>query len=358
MVATELGIKLAQKGHQVHFIAYSTPFRLPHYQENLFFHQVEVSNYPLFKYPPYTLTLATKMAEVSALWALDILHVHYAIPHATGAYLAKKILNKDKPKVITTLHGTDITLVGNDKSFFNITKFSIEESDGVTAVSEFLRRKTKEEFELDKEIEVIPNFVETMKFDPLKPPSKRERFAQKEEKILMHMSNFRPVKRVEDVIRVFYLVNQKFPSKLMLVGEGPESSKALSLVQKLKIADRTIFLGEQCGVENIVCLADLFLLPSNSESFGLAALEAMSCGVPVIGTKTGGLPEVVIDGETGYLSNLGDVDFMAKKAIELLVDENKLNSFKQNARKAAVEKFDSDLIVPLYERYYQRVANC
>jgi len=358
VVATELGIKLAQKGHQVHFIAYSTPFRLPHYQENLFFHQVEVSNYPLFKYPPYTLTLATKMAEVSALWSLDILHVHYAIPHATGAYLAKKILKKDKPKVITTLHGTDITLVGNDKSFFHITKFSIEESDGVTAVSEFLKRKTKEEFELDKEIEVIPNFVETKKFDPSKPPSKRERFAQKEEKILMHMSNFRPVKRVEDVIRVFYLVNQKIPSKLMLVGDGPESSRALSLVQKLEIADRTIFLGEQCGVENIVCLGDLFLLPSNSESFGLAALEAMSCGVPVIGTKTGGLPEVVIDGENGYLANLGDVDFMAKKAIELFIDGNKLNSFKQNARKAAVERFDSDLIVPLYERYYQKVVNC
>ncbi len=356
-MATELGTKLAQKGHQVHFIAYSAPFRLPHYQENLFFHQVEISDYPLFKYPPYTLTLAAKMAEVSALWALDILHAHYAIPHATGAYLAKKILKKDKPKVITTLHGTDITLVGSDKSFFDITKFSIEESDGVTAVSEFLKKKTEKEFELEREIKVIPNFVETKKFDPSKPPARREKFARKDEKILMHMSNFRPVKRIEDVIWVFHMVNQKFPSKLILVGDGPESSKALSLVARLKIADKTTFLGEQCGVENIVCLADLFLLPSNSESFGLAALEAMSCGVPVIGTNTGGLPEVVIDGVTGYLANLGDIDFMAEKAIELLADENRFDLFRQNARKVAMEKFDSDLIVPLYESYYQEVIN-
>jgi N-acetyl-alpha-D-glucosaminyl L-malate synthase BshA len=357
VVATELGIKLAQRGHQVHFIAYSMPFRLPHYLENLFFHQVEVSGYPLFKYPPYTLTLATKMAEVSALWSLDILHVHYAIPHATAAYLAKRILKKDNPKVITTLHGTDITLVGNDKSFFHITKFSIEESDGVTAVSEFLKKKTKEEFVLDREIEVIPNFVETKKFDLSKSSSQRDRFAHKDEKILMHMSNFRPVKRIDDVIRVFYLVNQKIPSKLILVGDGPESSKALSLVQKLKVAERTIFLGEQSAVENIISMADLFLLPSDSESFGLAALEAMSCGVPVIGTNTGGLPEVVINGETGYLTNLGDVDFMAKKGVELLADEGKLNRFKQNARKVAVEKFDSDLIMPLYERYYHRILD-
>ncbi len=356
VVATELGAKLAQKGHQVHFIAYSAPFRLPHYQENLFFHPVEVSNYPLFKYPPYTLTLATKMAEVSALWSLDILHVHYAIPHAAGAYLAKKILKKEKPKVITTLHGTDITLVGNDRSFFHVTKFSIEESDGVTAVSEFLKKKTQEEFELKTDIEVIPNFVETSKFEHLKPPAKRERFARADENILMHMSNFRPVKRIQDVIRVFHRVNQSIPSKLILVGDGPESSKALSLADELKVVDRTIFLGEQCGVENIVCLADLFLLPSNSESFGLAALEAMSCGVPVIGTDTGGLPEVVIDGETGYLASLGDVDFMAKKAVELLADESKFNSFRQRAREVA-EKFDSDLIVPLYETYYQKVMN-
>jgi len=355
VVATELGIELAKRGHQVHFITYSPPFRLQRFIENLYYHQVEVSNYPLFKFPPYTLSLACKMAEIAELWSLDLLHAHYAIPHATAAFLAKSILKANSPKVITTLHGTDITLVGADKSFSGITKFSIEESDGVTAVSNFLKKRTNEEFGLKKEIEMIPNFVDTERFIPKQDKVRRGQFAKDEEKILMHISNFRPVKRIEDVIKIFHLVNKQIPSKLVLIGDGPDLSKALSLSRDFGIEDKVISLGGQDYVENLLPVADLFLLPSDQESFGLVALEAMSCGVPIIATKTGGLPEVVIDGENGFLGPLGDVGFMSDKGIELLSDEDRLNKFREKCRRRAVEKFDSKLIVPRYEEYYKKV---
>jgi N-acetyl-alpha-D-glucosaminyl L-malate synthase BshA len=357
VVATELGLELAKRGYQVHFISYAIPFRLPKYQENLFFHEVEVMNYPLFKYPPYTLTLATKMAEIAEQFDLQILHVHYAIPHATCAFLAKQLIKKNKPKIITTLHGTDITLVGNDKSFFGITKFSIEASDGITAVSNFLKEETKREFKIEKEIEVIPNFVDSKRFSDQNPACQREKFAKADEKILMHMSNFRPVKRIEDVVKVFHLVNKNIPSKLILIGDGPEISLAMDLIKTWGIEKKVIWLGNQEYVENLLCLADLFLLPSNKESFGLAALEALSCGVPVIGTDLGGLPEVVRQGETGFLRNLGDVQGMAEKALEILGDKKSLEQFKKNAREKAVELFDASRIIPQYENYYQKILN-
>lgn len=357
VIATELGLELAQRGHRVHFIAYSLPFRLQKFQENLFFHEVEVSHYPLFKYPPYTLNVAAKMAEVASKWNLDILHVHYAVPHATCAFLAKSILGKNSPKIVTTLHGTDITLVGSEKSFYQITKFSIEASDGVTAVSRYLRDLTKKEFGLANNIQCIYNFVNTRKFDPQNPSCEKEKFASKGEKILLHMSNFRPLKRVEDVIKIFALIRKQIPCKLLLIGDGPSLSDALILVNKLKLESDTIFLGQQEWVENLLCLADLLLLPSDTESFGLAALEALSSGVPVIGTNLGGLPEVVEDGNCGYLLPLGDIEGMAKKSLELLRNPDQIKQFKTNARQRAVKLFDSQLIIPQYENFYQEVLN-
>ncbi|MDH4221988.1 MAG: N-acetyl-alpha-D-glucosaminyl L-malate synthase BshA [candidate division Zixibacteria bacterium] len=355
VVATELGIELAKRGHQIHFITYSPPFRLQRFIENIYYHEVEVSNYPLFRFPPYTMSLACRMAEISKQWHVDLLHVHYAIPHATAAFLARSILKKESPKVVTTLHGTDITLVGMDKSFYGITQFSIEESDGITAVSEFLKKITLSEFNLNKDIEMIPNFVDTERFKPSMDKRQRKQFARDEEKILMHISNFRPVKRTEDVIKIFKLINEEIPSKLILIGDGPDLSKVLLLSKELEIEDRVISLGGQDYVENLLPLADLFLLPSEQESFGLVALEAMSCGLPVIATNVGGLPEVVSDGIDGYLLPLGDVRSMAEKGIELLSSENRLRNFKENCRKKAVERFDSRLIVPLYEEYYEKV---
>ena len=354
VVATELGIELKKRGHQVHFISYSLPFRLQKYEEDLFFHEVEVSNYPLFKYPPYTLSLASKMAEVASLWKLDILHVHYAIPHATCAFLAKQIIPSPAPKIITTLHGTDITLVGNDKSFFEITKFSIAQSDGITAVSSYLSERTKREFGIEKDIEVIPNFVDCKRFKPGDFSCKKQ-FASADEKVLMHISNFRPVKRIGDVIKVFDLIQKEIPAVLLLIGEGPDLPLAIELTNNLNLKDKVIFLGSQDFVENLLPVADLFLLPSQNESFGLVALEALSCGVPVIATNTGGLPEVVENEKCGYLANLGDVEFMAEKGIELLKDENKLGKFKECARKTALEKFDSQIIVPWYENFYKKI---
>lgn len=357
VIATELGLELAKRGHEVHFIAYSLPFRLQKFQENLFFHEVEVSHYPLFKYPPYTLNVAAKMAEVASKWNLDILHVHYAVPHATCAFLAKSILGKNSPKIVTTLHGTDITLVGSEKSFYQITKFSIESSDGVTAVSQYLRDLTKKEFGLANNIQCIYNFVNTRKFDPQNPACEKEKFASRAEKILLHMSNFRPLKRVEDVIKIFALIRKQIPCKLLFIGDGPTLSDALILVNQLKLESDTIFLGQQEWVENLLCLADLLLLPSDTESFGLAALEAMSSGVPVIGTNLGGLPEVVENGTSGYLLPLGDVEGMAKKSLELLRNPDQIKQFKTNARQRAVKLFDSQLIIPQYENFYQEVLN-
>jgi N-acetyl-alpha-D-glucosaminyl L-malate synthase BshA len=301
------------------------------------------------------------MVEVASFWKLDILHVHYAIPHAVCAYLAKKILGEKSPKIVTTLHGTDITLVGSNKSFYPTVKFSIEQSDGVTAVSTYLMKKTKEDFQIKKEIEVIYNFIDTGKFKPETEPKsslylkQRKRYAPNNEKVLMHISNFRPVKRVDDVIKTFNLIQKEIPAVLVLIGEGPDLSKALELSKSLGLKEKVFFLGNQSHVENLLPLSDLFLLPSHFESFGLVALEALSCGVPVIGIKTGGLPEVVDDGKCGFLAELGDYNWMAQRGLEILKNEDKLKDFKINARKKAVENFDSQLIIPQYEEYYNNI---
>jgi N-acetyl-alpha-D-glucosaminyl L-malate synthase BshA len=316
---------------------------------------VEVMSYPLFKYPPYTLTLSARMAEVAKRWKLDIFHVHYAIPHAVCGFLAQSILGTKSPKLVTTLHGTDITLVGIDKSFSNITRFSIEVSAGVTAVSRFLAQKTVEEFKPSRKIEVIYNFVDTERFRPSTSSARKEEFAPNGEKILAHLSNFRPVKRIPDVIKAFNLVQKEIPARLLLIGDGPEVSGALEFVGKLGLSDKVIYLGSHNDVESLLPVADLFLIPTKTESFGLASLEALSCGVPVIGTNLGGLPEVVSDGECGYLEKLGDVESMAGKALKLLRDQDLLNQFKENARRRAVDLFDAELLVPKYERFYEAV---
>jgi N-acetyl-alpha-D-glucosaminyl L-malate synthase BshA len=355
IVATELGAELAARGHQIHYISYQAPVRLRSCCPNIYFHQVEVMSYPLFKYPPYTLTLSAKMAEVAKRWKLDIFHVHYAIPHAVCGFLAKSVLGTKSPKLVTTLHGTDITLVGIDKSFSSITKFSIEVSDGVTAVSNFLARETTEKFKPSRKIEVIYNFVDTERFRPSTSSARKEEFAPEGEKILAHFSNFRPVKRIPDVIKIFNLVQKEIPARLLLIGDGPEASGALELVGQLGLSDKVTYLGSRSDVEDILPVADLFLIPTNTESFGLASLEALSCGVPVIGTNLGGLPEVVLDGECGYLEKLGEVEAMAGKALKLLRDEDLLNQFKESARRRAVDLFDAERMVPKYERFYERI---
>jgi N-acetyl-alpha-D-glucosaminyl L-malate synthase BshA len=352
IVATELGMALAARGHQVHFISYALPFRLDRFRENVFFHEVEVSSYPLFKYPPYTESLAAKMADVVCRWKLDLLHVHYAIPHAPAAFLAKKIAGDCRIRVITTLHGTDVTLVGSERSFFEITKFSINESDGVTAVSEAIKQQTIALFGIDKDIEVIHNFVNTEVFKPDHSICARLSFTQDDHKIVMHLSNFRPVKRAADVIETFRLLHEQVKSKLVLIGDGPDLSLVEHLAKQYGIEDDVIFLGSQDSVESLLPAADLFLLPSQTESFGLAALEAMSCGVPVIASRTGGLPEVVTHGVDGYLYEVGDVASMGKAAVELLQDSTKLSQMKGAARATAVNRFASDILVKQYEDYY------
>ncbi|MBD3234692.1 MAG: N-acetyl-alpha-D-glucosaminyl L-malate synthase BshA [candidate division Zixibacteria bacterium] len=357
VVATELGLQLAQRGMEVHFISYNIPFRLQEYIPNLFYHQVEVMNYPLFKYPPYTLTLAAKMAEVARGWGLDILHVHYAIPHAACAYLAKGIIGEDAPKVITTLHGTDITLVGIDESFKSITEFSINSSDGITAVSNYLKTQTERAFQVNRDVEVVYNFIDTDKFIPKEQECQRRQFAEDDEKIVMHVSNFRPVKRAEDIIRIFDLISREIPSKLVLVGDGPDASKALSLAERLGIKENVVFLGTHNAVEKILPCADIFLIPSQEESFGLSALEALSCGIPVIGYRAGGLVEVVEDGESGFLVKIGDAVAAKDAAVKLLKNPEKLEYHKEKARERAVNKFNAPEIVEHYLSYYERVLN-
>ncbi len=357
IVATELGMALAARGHQVHFISYQLPFRLDQFRENVFFHQVEISSYPLFKYPPYTLSLAAKMADVVCRWKLDLLHVHYAIPHATAAFLAKQIARDCHIKVVTTLHGTDVTLVGSERSFHEITRFALEASDGLTAVSESIKNQTYDVFDIKRPIEVIPNFVDTEEFKPNPDKCSRECFAQPDEKIIMHASNFRPVKRAKDVVEVFHTVRSKLKAKLVLVGDGPEMAAVEDLINNYDLTEDVHLLGSQNSVESILPAADLFLLPSETESFGLAALEAMSCGVPVIASDAGGLPELITDGEDGYLCRVGDVDGMSRTAIDLLSDENKLEATKKAARNTAVTKFPVDRIVPMYENFYLQVAS-
>lgn len=358
VIATELGKALALKGHEVHFISYALPFRLANFVENVVFHEVEMSSYPLFEFPLYSLALASKMVEVAEYEKLDIFHVHYAIPHATSAFLAKEMLrNKIDIKIITTLHGTDITLVGLEPSFLPLVKFSIEKSDGVTAVSRFLKEKTLTNYDIDKDIKVIPNFVDTELFKPNSDCTFRKNIASGGEKILVHTSNFRQVKRVADTIKIFDIVQKEVPSKLILVGDGPERSECERLVRQLSLIDKVKFLGKQDGLVEILTASDIFLIPSQSESFGLAALEAMSCGLPVISSSVGGLPELVAHNECGFIAEIGDVERMAKYAIDLLTNERKYNIFSQNARERAVRKFDINKVVPLYEDDYNKVLN-
>ncbi len=354
VVATELGIALAKHGDDVHFISYAMPSRLNVLHERVHFHEVNVTPYPLFDpYPPYTLALATKMAEVAAYEKLDILHVHYAIPHAISAYLAKQIL-RSKLKVITTLHGTDITLVGRDESYLPITKFGIEVSDGVTAVSQWLKEETERNFQTDKAIDVIPNFVDPARFRRASSEFCNA-FSGPGEKLVCHVSNFRPVKRVLDVVETFVRISARVPSRLLMIGDGPERSRAEAFARANGLRDRVLFLGNVPNLEEVLGACHLFLLPSESESFGMAALEAMTSEVPVIATRTGGLPEVVIDGETGYLLDVGDVEGMAARGIEILSDDVLRRRMGKRAREVAVEKFDEQKIVPWYRELYERV---
>ncbi len=355
-VATELGIELGRRGHEVHLISYASPFRLRGLAENVFFHEVDVSGaYPLFEYFPYSLALAVKQHEVALREQLDILHVHYAIPHAPSAFLAKQMLEDDHEiKVITTLHGTDITLVGLESSFFTVTKFSIERSDAVTAVSEFLRDATYREFECARcDIQVIPNFVNLGQYRPA-PEPRTCPIAPADHKILVHVSNFRPVKRLPDVVRVFAGVRRQMPAVLVLAGDGPQRPEAEAEAERLGVANDVRFPGKVDAVPELLQCADLFLLPSESESFGLSALEAMACGVPVIATDTGGIPEVVRDGVTGILKPIGDVDAMAKSAVELLRDEARWRDMRRCAVEHA-QGFSADRVVPMYELLYERV---
>jgi N-acetyl-alpha-D-glucosaminyl L-malate synthase BshA len=358
VLATELGKALAEKGHEVHFISYALPFRLNHYVENIVFHEVEMSSYPLFEFPLYSLALASKMVEVAEYEKLDLLHVHYAIPHASSAYLAKQML-KDKRdlKIITTLHGTDITLVGLEPSFLPLVKFSTEQSDGVTAVSRFLKEKTITNYNIEKEIEVIPNFIDTSVYKPQGDKCFRKNLAGKDEKIIVHTSNFRAVKRVSDTIRILEFVRKEVPAKLLLIGDGPDRSECERLCRELKLCDHVKFLGKQEGLVEILNSADLFLIPSQSESFGLAALEAMACGIPVVSSSVGGLPELIRHNETGFIAEIGDISRMAKYAINLLTNDKKHKLFSDNSRKRAVENFDTSSVLPLYEDYYNKILN-
>ena len=358
VVATELGIALARKGHQVHFITYSYPVRLDFLEMNIHFHEVHVEEYPLFHYQPYELALSSKMAYVIKTYHIDILHVHYAIPHAYAGYMAKQMLKREGIEVpmVTTLHGTDITLVGNHPTYKEAVTFSINESDIVTSVSESLKQDTLRLFRIDKDIKVIPNFT-NIKKSKESSPCKRTVMAKPEELIVTHISNFRKVKRIDDVVRIFYGIQQKLPAKLIMVGDGPEREIADQLCKDLGIKSKVLFLGNTSDIDRILCFTDLFLLPSASESFGLSALEAMAAGVPVVSSNTGGLPEVNEEGVSGYLCPIGDVKAMAEKAIYILEDKTRLAQFKQNARKVA-ERFDEDRIVPMYEAlYYSAIDN-
>jgi N-acetyl-alpha-D-glucosaminyl L-malate synthase BshA len=355
VVASELGKALASRGHKIHFISYALPFRLDGFVDNIVFHEVEVSSYPLFDFPLYTPALASKIVEVARFEKLDILHAHYAIPHAISAYLARQILGNNSVKIVTTLHGTDITLVGLEPSYLPVMKFSIEQSDGVTAVSRFLKEKTLTNYNIDKDIQVIPNFIDTHKYMRIDATSIRSSFAPQGEKVLAHVSNFRAVKRVTDVIRIFHLVRQRIPSKLLLIGDGPDRSTCEQLCRELGIFDHVKFLGKQVELVPLLSAADLFLIPSQSESFGLSALEAMACELPVISSSVGGLPELVVHGETGFIAEIGDVERMAKYATDLLSNDARHTLLAAASRRRAVEMFNLDKIVDQYEAYYNKV---
>ncbi len=360
VVATELGIELAARGHEIHFITYSQPFRLTGREANIRYHEVPVSNYPLFEYPPYDLALATRMAEVAEFHSLDLLHVHYAIPHSVSALLARQMLaarGKHLP-FITTLHGTDITLVGLDRSYLPITEFGINQSDGVTAISSYLRDRTFQAFNITRDIEVIRNFVNCDFYvrDPDLVAKQRPRFARSDERIIVHLSNFRPVKRVTDVVEVFARIASIVPSRLLLIGDGPERSAAEFLAMKYGLTDRIDFLGKQENVNELLSLADLMIMPSEMESFGLAALEAMACRVPAIATRVGGVPELIEHQVNGLLYEVGDIDGMAAGALSLLTDPERLETMSAAARKTAQDKFCASRIIPQYEAYYEKVV--
>jgi L-malate glycosyltransferase len=356
VVATELGLGLARKGHEVHFITYRRPVRLAHFQANVFYHEVDNEDYPLFEYPPYDTALASKIVDVVRYQNLDLLHVHYAIPHATVAYLAKKILLAQGRyiPVITTLHGTDITLVGNNNAFSPVVEFGINKSDGVTAVSQSLKNDTLKSFNIQRDIRVIYNFIDFERFKKINKDHFKKIIAPDGERILVHTSNFRKVKRVEDVIRIFQKVYEQLPCKLLMIGDGPERQHAEKLCREINMCDQVRFLGKQDAIEELLAICDLFIMPSESESFGLAALEAMACQVPVISSNGGGLPEVNIHGVTGFMSDPGDVVNMARHTVELLSDEEKLQTFRLNALRQA-QRFDIDNILPDYEAYYEEV---
>ena len=359
VVATELGIELAARGHDIHFITYSQPFRLTGREGNIHFHEVAVTNYPLFEHPPYDLALATRMAEVAEFYSLDLLHVHYAIPHSVSALLARQMLASRGRHLpfITTLHGTDITLVGLDRSYLPITRFGIEQSDGVTAISSYLRDRTREAFGITSEIEVVRNFVNCDVYvrNPELVATMRGRFAEPSERLLVHLSNFRPVKRIQDVVEVFARVAREVPARLMLIGDGPDRSIAEYLAREHHIQDCVHFVGKQDNVNELLPLADLMLMPSEMESFGLAALEAMACGVPTIATDVGGVSELVENGHNGLLFEVGDVDSMSVAAIALLRDEPRLMRMSEVGRKTAQDHFCASRVIPLYEEYYERV---
>jgi N-acetyl-alpha-D-glucosaminyl L-malate synthase BshA len=363
VVATELGKALAKRGHEIHFISYAVPTRLGSFMDNIYYHEVEMNNYPLFEFPLYSIALASKMVEVTRFHELDILHAHYAIPHATSAFLAREILRSETHnamsiRFVTTLHGTDITLTGLEPSFLPTMKFSIEKADGVTAVSKFLADKTNTQYQIDKHIEVIPNFVDIEKFkrqDDEQTNCFKKNFAPNNEKILIHISNFRALKRVQDVIKIYDEVRKKVDSKLILVGDGPDRSDCELLVRELELTDHVRFMGKQDALVELLSISDIFIMPSQSESFGLSALEAMSCGVPVISSSVGGLPELNLHRETGFIAEIGDVDRMAKYAVDLLSDPRRYEAMSKNARKRA-EDFSEDKVVPMYEKFYERIV--
>ncbi len=359
VVATELGIELAARGHQVHFITYQQPFRLTGREVGIYFHEVAVTTYPLFQYPQYDLSLASRMAEVAEFYGLDLLHVHYAIPHSVSALLARQMLEAKGIRLpfITTLHGTDITLVGQDPGYLPITRFGIEQSDGVTSISADLKATTEKSFGITRPIEVIRNFVNCDVYKPNEEKRRelRPRYAAEDEKIIIHLSNFRRVKRVSDVVEVFARIAREIPSRLMLIGDGPDRSIAESMALHYGIQDRIHFMGKQDSVQDLLPMGDLLLMPSAMESFGLAALEGMACGVPCIATNVGGVPELVEDGYNGLLYTVGDVESMARGGIALLADEPRRKAMAAHARQTAQDKFSTSRIIPMYERYYEAV---
>ncbi len=356
VVATELGKSMGAKGHKVHFISYDQPARLDFFSENLFYHEVNVSEYPLFKYPPYEIALSSKIVEIVKSAELDILHVHYAIPHAAAAVMAKYVLREEgiNIPIVTTLHGTDITLVGKDATYGPVINYSLNKSDGVTAVSGSLKRDTEDIFNIEKEIRVIPNFVDFDRFKRQPKEHFKLAIAPNNERIVIHTSNFRKVKRVDDVMSVFRLIQQEIPARLLMVGDGPERVRLERECRESNMCDKITFLGKQDAVEEILSVGDLFLMPSETESFGLAALEAMACQVPVVSSNTGGLPEVNIDGVTGFTCNVGDVSEMAKRGVHILSDDDRLATFKANALNHA-KTFDIHAVCPIYEKYYEEI---